>query len=175
MLKFERFTAANSPMDLSRAHQIRHKVFIDEAGGTAKDEYDALDARCVHFLVYESNYPDQPIATARAFIPLPGEYHNEDIEKSCYRIGRVAVLREFRGKNVGQRLMREMEAWCFEQHGKDNQNIEYLVVHARLHIQGFYEKLGWKVMGDIFQERGIPHVLMIKTRSNSEYDHSNKH
>jgi predicted GNAT family N-acyltransferase len=35
-------------------------------------------------------------------------------------------------------------------------------MHARKHAIGFYEKMGYKVKGDEFEEVTIPHFLMEK-------------
>jgi len=36
------------------------------------------------------------------------------------------------------------------------------VLNAQIQVQGFYEKLGYTVVSDVFEEAGIPHVKMEK-------------
>lgn len=80
--------------DLSEAKEIRMSVFVDEQGFPAESEMDEYDARAIHCLLYNDDH--KPSATARLFIDDDG----------YWRIGRVAVLREMRGKQLGDLAMR---------------------------------------------------------------------
>ena len=68
------------------------------------------------------------------------------------QIGRVAVLRDWRGMNVGDALMRAVIAEA-ERRGLTEQTLT-----AQVHATAFYERLGFKVVSDEFLEAGIPHV-----------------
>lgn len=35
-------------------------------------------------------------------------------------------------------------------------------MHAQTHAVAFYERLGWSAQGDVFDEAGIPHVVMLR-------------
>ena len=39
---------------------------------------------------------------------------------------------------------------------------ERLVMHAMLSVVGFYEKLGFKQDGDLFEEKGVRFIRMVK-------------
>ena len=80
--------------DLSEAKEIRMSVFVDEQGFPAESEMDEYDARAIHCLLYDDDH--KPSATARLFIDDDG----------YWRIGRVAVLREMRGIQLGDLAMR---------------------------------------------------------------------
>ena len=67
---------------------------MDEQGFPAESEMDEYDARAIHCLLYNDDH--KPSATARLFIDDDG----------YWRIGRVAVLREMRGKQLGDLAMR---------------------------------------------------------------------
>ena len=65
------------------------------------------------------------------------------------QIGRVAVLRDWRGMNVGDALMRAVIAEA-ERRGLTEQTLT-----AQVHATAFYERLGFKVVSDEFLEAGI--------------------
>lgn len=70
-------------------------------------------------------------------------------------IGRVIISPEARGLNLGYRLMEQAIASC--EHYWPEVSI-YL--SAQAHLQGFYGRLGFKPVGDIYLEDDIPHIAM---------------
>lgn len=70
-------------------------------------------------------------------------------------IGRVIVSADARGLNLGYRLMEQAIASC-EQYWPG------VSIHlsAQAHLQGFYGRLGFKPVGDIYLEDNIPHIAM---------------
>ena len=52
-------------------------------------------------------------------------------------IGRVVVLPEYRGKNLGRKVIGEAEQWIREL------GYRKIVIDSRLEAVGFYEKLGY--------------------------------
>lgn len=123
-------------IDLRR---IRERVFIDEQGVSPEQEWDSLDASAIHFLAIEDGYA---MGTARL---LPDG-----------NIGRVSVLKEWRGLKVGEALMHAAIATA-EQRGLNQQTLT-----AQVHAARFYERLGFKTISDEFIEAGIPHVDMLR-------------
>ena len=67
---------------------------------------------------------------------------------------RFAVLKAERGKGYGLKILQQMilDLSCFN--GK-----KYL--HAQVQVVEFYEKVGFKKIGEIFDEVGIMHYKMI--------------
>lgn len=59
-----------------------------------KYEFDETDHLAKHMLLFED---DIPVATCRFFF---------SVERDCYVIGRIAVSKEFRGKQYGKRCCR---------------------------------------------------------------------
>jgi len=125
---------------LDDAHSIRRKVFIEEQGLTEAEEYDGTDYACTHLVAYED---DVPVATGRIML------YGDD-----YIIGRVAVLKEHRGKNLGVGIMQTLIEGCNMMGGHRQ------ILHAQTHARGFYEKLGFTPYGEEFDECGIPHIAM---------------
>ena len=119
------------------AKLIREQVFIQEQQIAVEDEWDAEDAIALHFVVLDQH---QPIATARLL-------NNNSV-------GRVAVLKEYRGKGIGRLLMLEII-----QQAKHQQR-EFLKLSSQVHAIAFYQSLGFNVQGDEYLDCGIPHVDM---------------
>jgi predicted GNAT family N-acyltransferase len=69
----------------------------------------------------------------------------------------MATLPKFRKRGLSQALLQTAFPLI-----KQN-NIETLWCNARTTAQGFYEKVGFEVVSDVFDIPGIgPHVVMIK-------------
>ncbi|ARD27866.1 GNAT family N-acetyltransferase [Acinetobacter lactucae] len=120
------------------AKYIREQVFIQEQGIAPEDEWDDLDAIVLHFIVYDK---EQPIATARL---LPQ-----------HSVGRVAVLMPYRKQGIGKILMQYIIEYA-RQH-----KLPYLKLSAQTYVTAFYEALGFKVQGEVYQDCGIPHIDMV--------------
>ncbi|MEN5172808.1 GNAT family N-acetyltransferase [Acinetobacter higginsii] len=119
------------------AKLIRTLVFIQEQGITESDEWDEQDAISQHFVIYDQ---DQPIATARLL-------QNNSV-------GRVAVLKAYRGQGLGQMIMLDIIAFAKQQERAS------LHLSSQVHAMSFYQQLGFVVQGDEYDECGIPHIEM---------------
>lgn len=125
--------------DNADLRRIRESVFIQEQGVTPEQEWDSDDATATHFLAYEGDFA---IGTARL------------LADGC--IGRVSVLKDWRGLNVGEHLMHAVIKKA-EQLGLKQQ-----ILTAQVHAAGFYERLGFTAVSDEFLEAGIPHIDMLR-------------
>ncbi len=76
--------------------------------------------------------------------------------KDTIRLRQMAVKNTIQGKGVGQQILRFTEILA-----KDK-GYKTLSMHARDTAIGFYEKQGYKVVGDPFVEVTIPHHKMEK-------------
>ncbi len=119
------------------AKLIRTQVFICEQGITEADEWDDQDLISQHFVIYDQ---DQPIATARL------------LENNS--VGRVAVLKAYRGQGLGQMIMLEIISYA------QKQRRSVLTLSSQVHAISFYKKLGFTVQGNSYDECGIPHIEM---------------
>lgn len=121
---------------------IREQVFIREQNIPEQEEWDAQDAISVHFVIYDlSNNLKLPIATARL---LPNN-----------SIGRVAVLKNYRGQGIGHLIMQNVI---------DRAKIEcreVLKLSSQVHAIGFYESFGFQTHGTEYLDCGISHIDMI--------------
>ncbi len=77
-------------------------------------------------------------------------------ENKKMRLRQMAVLNTVQGKGIGRALM------AFAENISRDLGYKKIMMHARKTAIGFYEKLGYKVTGDEFQEITIPHFTMEK-------------
>mgnify|MGYP001355546456 CR=1 FL=1 len=117
--------------------KIRREVFINEQSVPESDEWDDDDAVSVHALATLNR---DPVGTGRL---NPGG-----------KIGRIAVKAGLRGRGIGTLIVRQLL------HEAYHQGIREPYLHAQVQVVPFYEKLGFRIEGDAFDEAGISHVRM---------------
>lgn len=133
---------ADWQQDNADLRRIRDAVFVAEQSVPPELEWDGDDEEAIHFLALENGYP---IGTARLL--------------ADGQIGRVSVLRDWRGMNIGDALMRAVITEA-EQRGLREQRLT-----AQVHATRFYERLGFEVVSEEFLEAGLPHVDMLRKSS----------
>lgn len=124
------------------AISVRKAVFMEEQGFV--EEFDNIDDKATHIVFYEGN---TPIATCRFF-------WNE--EKQSYIVGRIAVIKEMRGKAIGAAVLNEAEKQIRMLNG------DKLQLAAQVRAKNFYEKQGYTAVGEEFLEEYCPHIWMCK-------------
>lgn len=124
------------------AREIREKVFIAEQGFTK--EFDDIDKIAVHLVMFDGTVP---AAACRIF---------KDSEQGLYVLGRLAVIKEYRGKQLGFTLLKEVEKYVKGNGGKG------IVLLAQLRIKDFYKKAGFEEFGEIEYDEDCPHIRMRK-------------
>ncbi|KXC91264.1 GNAT family acetyltransferase [Pseudomonas aeruginosa] len=134
-----RVRVADWQKDNAELRRIREAVFIAEQSVPPELEWDAEDDEAVHFLAYEGEYA---IGTAR----LLGDGH----------IGRVSVLKDWRGLKVGDALMRA----AIEE--AERRGLKRQLLTAQVYAIPFYERLGFKVDSGEFLDASLPHVDMVR-------------
>ena len=72
-------------------------------------------------------------------------------------IGRVAVLPEFRGRNLGAQIMLALEQEARRVGGKR------ISLSAQCRASGFYQTLGYREIGEAYLDEFCPHILMEKS------------
>ena len=126
-----------------QAREIRKKVFIDEQG--FQNEFDDIDRIAAHFVLLDDL--SAPIATCRVF---------KDEKTNAYILGRLAVVKERRGKGIGSLLVKKAAEYVKMLGG------EQIQLHAQCQAEGFYAKLGYSSFGKVEDEEGCPHIWMRK-------------
>ena len=107
--------------------KIRFEVFVDEQNVPEELEIDGLDDEAKHVLAYSD---DEPIGTGRILI----DGH----------IGRVAVLKKYRGHGIGKSVMQELIKWA------QKNNLEKLWLSSQWHAHSFYLVLNHLVSQFLF-------------------------
>ena len=125
------------------ARRIREKVFGEEQG--FQNEFDEIDDKAAHVVAFCED--GLPMATCRVFW---------DEKKNTYIIGRLAVLKEYRGQSVGSELLKETEKYIVEQGGRE------AALHAQCRASKFYQKLGFCKYGNVEDDEGCTHIWMSK-------------
>ncbi len=128
------------------AAPVRTAVFILEQAIPAEMEWDEADATALHAVV--RNRLGQPLATGRLLIEAPG----------VARIGRMAVLREVRGTNLGRDVVNTLMAAAWARGDRE------VILSAQRSAVGFYARLGFEERGAEYEDAGIPHVDMVRGR-----------
>ncbi|MBM7661153.1 putative GNAT family N-acyltransferase [Bacillus mesophilus] len=131
--------------DLSKAFQIRKKVFVEEQGVPLEDEFDefdTLEGQCNHILVY---HEENPVGTGRI-----------RVVDGLGKLERICILKPFRKFGLGKVIIKGLEAIAEEK------GVSRVKLHGQTHAEGFYQKLGYRTSSDVFMEDGIPHIVMEK-------------
>ena len=133
-----KYTTDINPEIYHDSLNIRTTVFVKEQNVPEDIEIDKLEDHCAHFVLYDDQ---TPMATARFFVTEDNGIH----------VQRVAVLKEYRQKHLGSKLLK----YIFDFAKKEN--YQYVILGAQDHAQMFYTKLGFKVVGEQYKEAGILH------------------
>lgn len=131
--------------DLSEIFAIRREVFCKEQKISEEEEFDELDKKALHVIISEKG---KKLAVGRLVK-----------EEDYFKIGRIAVLKEFRGMYYGDFVVRMLVDKAFQLGAKE------VHISAQTYAIGFYEKIGFKVEGEEYMEAGIPHIPMKLVRT----------
>lgn len=124
---------------------VRETVFVVEQGVPIEEERDALDPQCHHVIAREER--GAPIGTGRLVPP-------QDAAGTPARIGRMAVLREWRGAGVGAAMLHALLRQARALGWND------VALNAQVSAQDFYARHGFAPFGERFMEAGIEHQPM---------------
>ena len=121
---------------------LRHEVFVLEQDVAPELERDEFDANAIHLAALDGS---DVVGTLR--IVRNGQNA---------RVGRMAVRGSMRKRGVGSRLMQTAEALAAQA------GVKEVVLHAQLTAKAFYGSLGYRELGEVFEEAGIQHIAMCK-------------
>lgn len=125
-----------------QAADIRKAVFVDEQG--FQNEFDDIDNDAYHAVLFTDD--KTPVACGRLFTS----------DGKTYTIGRVAVIKEYRKKGLGEKIVTALESKARELGGIETE------LSAQVRAKGFYEKLGYSPFGDEYLDEYCPHISMKK-------------
>lgn len=130
---------------LAELRSVRETVFVHEQQVPLEEEWDTLDRLCRHVIARDE--AGSPIGTGR----LTPER----------RIGRMAVLAEWRGQGIGDAMLDALIAEARE--------LGWPVVslNAQVSAEAFYARKGFIPEGERFMEAGIEHQSMRRALAGS--------
>jgi len=117
---------------------VRRHVFMIEQNVPEDLEWDGVDPQCRHVIARDLG--GCPIGVGRL---LPDGH-----------IGRMAVLKPWRGKGVGAALLERLIGMA---RGEGRSSV---VLSAQTYAMPFYAKFGFEQEGEEFMDAGIPHQAM---------------
>jgi len=123
------------------AAPIRLEVFVHEQQVPLEEEIDAMDALCVHAVVFDAQ--ECALATGRL---LPDGH-----------IGRMAVRKTARSQGLGSAVLNALT------HRARQKGFVEVVLSAQIHAKGFYVRHGFVAEGVEYLDANIAHILMRKT------------
>ncbi len=122
--------------------EIRTKVFIEEQGFV--NEFEDLDYKINHLVMFDNK---KPVGVCRYFF---------DKEKNIWIFGRLAIIKEYRGKNLGSQILKEAEEYIKKENGKE------IHLHAQIAAKEFYLKSGYQICSKVDYDENCPHFWMKK-------------
>lgn len=120
------------------AEPVRRAVFVDEQKVPAEIELDEFDPVSLHALAFDAE--GRVLGTGRL---LPDGH-----------IGRMAVLRQARGIGVGRALLRALMQAARARGDRE------VLLSAQTHAIAFYQRFGFVVEGEAYDDAGIAHRMM---------------
>lgn len=130
----------NTKDELEEVFRVRKTVFVDEQNCPPELEWEH-EEESTHFLATINN---EPCGACR--------WRKTD---AGYKLERFAVLKEFRGKQIGLALVAAALADLPSDAG-------YIYLNAQLSAMGLYSRFGFVAEGEQFEEAGIQHFKMVK-------------
>jgi predicted GNAT family N-acyltransferase len=146
-----KFKEAND--DLTDVFEIRRKVFIEEQGVLEENEFDDYDKSAIFCVVYEpsqsldNSEKEELISVATGRLIL--------LEDGRYKVGRIAVLKEYRGKKYGDMVVKMLVNKAFLA------GATQIYISAQTRVIDFYHKIGFQEYGEVYMEDGIEHIAMV--------------
>lgn len=153
----------NNTSVFADALTVRTKVFVHEQNIPLENEVDALDGTTWHLVAYD--HDARPVGTLR-IVPFP-HLHEADVEGpdshpegNYVKLGRLATVKELRGRGVGRLLVEGALRECRALVGKEWDG--RVLVHAQVSAKEAWRRMGFVEdagMGGWVEEE-IEHVGM---------------
>jgi predicted GNAT family N-acyltransferase len=126
------------------ALQVRIRVFVTEQGGPLSEEPDRWDREARQFVVMSE---EGVVGTARVYHPEP----------AVTKLGRICLLPEYRGRGWGALLLRALLDYSM------TLGPRCILLDAQTYALPFYERFGFRPLGEVFFDAGLPHRRMERT------------
>jgi ElaA protein len=126
--------------ELHELVRLREEVFVVGQRITAEAEFDGRDPEAHHLLGRLA--AGRLVATARLFL-----------DAEPVKVGRVCVAPDLQRAGLGTEVMREVDRAL---------GARPAAMSAQAHLVPWYERLGWRATGAVYDECGIPHRRLVR-------------
>ncbi|KAI0053684.1 acyl-CoA N-acyltransferase [Auriscalpium vulgare] len=133
---------------------VRIEVFHREQGFPLNTEIDAWDSKGATLFLLRLVPSHTPIGTIRGY-KVPGSEY--------YKLGRLAILKEYRQFRLGRELVLALHAWIradARASGSRGAHVD-VVCESQIPVVAFYAKYGYAPEGEEFELDGAPHQKMV--------------
>ncbi len=137
---------AGTPQDVLKVMVVRGIVFIEEQGVDWDGEIDGFEETAIHVL---GETDGQPVASGRLRLLVGG----------WAKLERIAVRPRWRGRGIAHRMV----AFLLDEGAR--RGAVRFKLHAQVYLEDFYQEFGFVKEGEVFDECGIDHVLMLREPS----------
>lgn len=134
-----------TPTELYNVMRVRQEVFIVEQTCPYLDA-DGKDSYCQHLI----GYVDTEIAAYARIVPPHVSYDEPSI-------GRVLTTAKYRKDGYGRLLMQKAISETINAFGAVD-----IRIGAQLYLRRFYESFGFVQQGEVYDEDGIDHIIMLR-------------
>jgi predicted GNAT family N-acyltransferase len=135
---------ATTPQDRDAAYALRRDVFEVEQGVPRPLDRDPHDFNADHVVAF--NGEGRCVGTGRVV----------RMDSRTCQVGRMATAASHRRHGVGAAVLAMLERMA------TLRGVSELTVHAQLPAESFYRNRGFVTEGGVFEDQGVPHVLMRK-------------
>ena len=125
--------------------ELRYRILLGPLGLKFLDSHREKEANYLHLGCV--NTLDDRLMGGAILMPL----NDEEV-----RLMQVAIDGRYQGEGIGQELVK------FAAKKAKEAGYIRMVMHAMLAVAGFYKKMGFAQEGEVFEERGITFVRMVK-------------
>ena len=140
MISYERIKIDSPHYQAER--ELRNALLLRPIG-LPDSAWEMHDNDSFHFVALEG----EDVVGCVVLYPIPST-------PGRLQLMQMVVVERFRGKCIGRGLVEELIAFTLAEHCRE------IVCHARQEAVGFYDKLGFCVYDDPFDEAGIVHRHM---------------
>lgn len=159
--------------------ELRDRVLLQPIGldmDRYRAEFPGSDEKAVHFVAVIDLPTGEPGGEARVVgcVLLRPEVSGPDdsgpnkpgpdkSKPGSGQLVQMAVDPQRQGEGIGRRLVAELESYAFLPPESGGLGLGELSCHARMPAVSFYERCGWEIVGETFQEVGIDHKKLVLT------------
>jgi predicted GNAT family N-acyltransferase len=138
---------AATTQDRDAAFELRRAVFEVEQNVPRPLDRDVHDGNADHVVALDA--AGRCIGTGRIV----------RVDYRSAQLGRMAVAASWRRRGVGAAMLSALERMACMR------GVAEIFVHSQLPAESFHQNRGYVTQGGVFQEQGVPHLLMRKLLS----------